>query len=48
MHSSAKGDTGHGASKSYCLTTATLPEALGIHQGLPVSASSSQKKLLCP
>ena len=47
MHSLAKGDIGHGASEPYRLTPATWPEALGIHQGLPVSVSSSEK-FLCP
>ena len=46
-HSLAKGDIGHGASEPYCPTPATWPEALGIHQGLPVSVSSSEK-FLCP
>ena len=40
MHGLAEGDTGHGANRSYCLASATGPEALGIHQGLPAPCLS--------
>lgn len=40
MHGLAKGDMGHGANRSSCLTPATWPKALGIHQGLPAPGLS--------